>query len=112
MNLINFHLIQNDQYIQRGFLLFLNQWSSSLALNLIPRLSVAISELQLHLSDLIIKKILDPHSVLNKQSKSVVFLWCSGYMGISGNENADTAARINHLWQMNWEQSDSQLRIL
>nr|CAI5841338.1 unnamed protein product [Callosobruchus analis] len=44
MILINFHWIQNDQYVQRSFLLFLKQWSSSLALNLTPILSVAIPE--------------------------------------------------------------------
>nr|CAI5860935.1 unnamed protein product [Callosobruchus analis] len=44
MNLINFNSIQNAQYIQRSFLLFLKQRSSSLALNLIPISSVAIPE--------------------------------------------------------------------
>nr|CAI5822378.1 unnamed protein product [Callosobruchus analis]CAI5836888.1 unnamed protein product [Callosobruchus analis] len=89
--------------------------------------------------DPIIKKILDLHSFLNNQSKSVVFVWCPGHIGICGNENADTAARataaqqssetenyplkmedfkaylkskINHLWQINWERSDTQLRLL
>nr|CAI5849344.1 unnamed protein product [Callosobruchus analis] len=130
MNLINFHLIQNAQYIQRGCSLYLKQWSSSLALNLILLLTVAIPEVQLLLSDPIIKKILDLHSVLNKQSKSVVFVWCPGHIGVFGNESADTAARVGasqqstptencpskmedfksylkakiyHLRQMNWE---------
>nr|CAI5850277.1 unnamed protein product [Callosobruchus analis]CAI5857923.1 unnamed protein product [Callosobruchus analis] len=51
MDLINFHWIQNAQYIQRSFLLFLKQWSSSLALNLIPILSAAIPKVQLPLSE-------------------------------------------------------------
>nr|CAI5828926.1 unnamed protein product [Callosobruchus analis] len=47
MNLINFHWIQNAPYIQRNFLRSLKQWSSSLARNLTPILSVAIREVQL-----------------------------------------------------------------
>nr|CAI5835715.1 unnamed protein product [Callosobruchus analis] len=47
MNFINFHWIQNAPYIQRSFLRSLKQWSSSLARNLTPLLSVAIREVQL-----------------------------------------------------------------
>nr|CAI5840608.1 unnamed protein product [Callosobruchus analis] len=47
MNLINFHWIQNAPYTQRSFLRSLKQWSSSLARNLTPILSVAIREVQL-----------------------------------------------------------------
>nr|CAI5868602.1 unnamed protein product [Callosobruchus analis] len=51
MNLINFHWIQNAQYIKRSFLRSLKQWISSLARNLTPILSVAIREVQLLLSE-------------------------------------------------------------
>nr|CAI5822802.1 unnamed protein product [Callosobruchus analis] len=47
MNCINFYWIQKSMYIQRSFLPPLKQWSSSLALNLIPISSVAIPEVQL-----------------------------------------------------------------
>nr|CAI5824362.1 unnamed protein product [Callosobruchus analis] len=51
MNLINFHWIQNAPYIQRSLLQSLEQWSSSLARNLTPILSVAFREVQLSPSE-------------------------------------------------------------
>nr|CAI5854112.1 unnamed protein product [Callosobruchus analis] len=57
MNLINFHWIQNAQYIQRSFWRSLKQWSSSLARNLTPILSVAIREVQLPLSETFLAQI-------------------------------------------------------